>query len=162
MTALAGMVQEAWRLAGSRQPHHGPQYVEQLQRLVQTAHLADRVTWHGACSDDAVRNHYDACDLFAAPAYEGFGIAYLEAMSFGLPVIASTAGAAHEIVTSGVDGYLVPPGDLTSLRAHLTNLCQNRALLAQLGKAARQRYERQPSWQESFVPAVSWLAKQAK
>ena len=54
------------------------------------------------------------------PSFEGFGIVYLEAMRYGLPVIASTAGAAHEIVTAGENGFWRRPG-----RPHLTRLIQN-------------------------------------
>ena len=49
--------------------------------------------------------------------YEGFGIVYIEAMRFGAPVIASTAGAIPEVVADGREGFLVPPGDADALAA---------------------------------------------
>ncbi|MGH8609631.1 MAG: glycosyltransferase [Gammaproteobacteria bacterium] len=55
----------------------------------------------------------------AAAGRRALGIAYLEAMRFGLPVIATTAGGAHELVGHGHEGFLVVPGDADALTGHL-------------------------------------------
>ena len=74
---------------------------------------------------------------------------YLEGMGFGLPAIASTAGAAREIITHGRDGFLVSPGDAVTLARHVQALGQDRGRLLQMGLAAYQRYVAHPTWAES-------------
>lgn len=67
------------------------------------------IPWSGV---DALRAIYDAHGVFLFPSfYEGFGKVFLEAMSRGLCTIASDVGGAHDVITSGTDGVLVPPGD---------------------------------------------------
>jgi glycosyltransferase involved in cell wall biosynthesis len=59
-------------------------------------------------------------------------------MSFGLPVIATPVGGVPEIVTDGVDGLLVPPGDIDALAAAIVRLMSEPALRERLGRAARE------------------------
>jgi glycosyltransferase involved in cell wall biosynthesis len=69
-------------------------------------------------------------DVFVSTSeHEGLGIPPLEAMAFGLPAIASRAGAAGEIITSGQDGWLVPPGDPAALAGLLRALVADRTHL---------------------------------
>jgi len=70
---------------------------------------------------------------------EGFGIAVVEAMQAGLPVVLANAGALPELIEEGVSGLLVPPGDSAVLARTLARLASDRAWAAQLGDAARQR-----------------------
>jgi glycosyltransferase involved in cell wall biosynthesis len=89
--------------------------------------------------------------LVVPSEYEGFGIVYLEGMSFGLPAIGSTAGAAREIITDGANGYLVPPNDPAALAKRLAALASDRDQLAHLSVAARERFLSQPSWADSMA-----------
>jgi glycosyltransferase involved in cell wall biosynthesis len=67
-------------------------------------------------SQDELRSIYDAHGLFLFPSFfEGFGKSFLEAMSRGLVVIASDAGAMHDIIRHGANGLLVPVGDAEAL-----------------------------------------------
>lgn len=162
LAALATIADEPWRLTVIGSLTTDPAYAAQIRRQLERSGLAARVQLRGSCSDEEVRQAYQQSDLFAAPAYEGFGIAYLEAMSVGLPVIASTAGAAHEIVSHGIDGYLVEPAATLPLATYVARLCRDRALVRRMGYAARQRYERHPTWQASLQPVVQWLEEQIK
>ena len=66
-------------------------------------------------------------DLFVlASRYEGFGMAYAEAIAHGLPVIGTTAGAIPDTVPASA-GILVPPGDAPALAAALRRLIENTA-----------------------------------
>jgi len=62
---------------------------------------------------DNVREKLGLADLFLLPSEEeSFGLAALEAMACEVPVIASNVGGLPEVVTDGVDGYLIPPHDV--------------------------------------------------
>ena len=78
-----------------------------------------------------------ACDLFVLPSlWEGFGIALVEAMALGVPVLACRAGGVPEIVTDGQTGLLVPPGDVDALAAGLWRLLSDDALRGSLAAKA--------------------------
>ena len=70
---------------------------------------------------------------------EGVPTAALEAMSLGLPVVATRVGAFGEIVENGVEGWLVPPGDATALADRIEALVKNPLLRKRLGEAAFRR-----------------------
>ena len=62
----------------------------------------------------------------------------LEAMSAGVPAVASAIGGVPEALVDGVNGFLVAPGDKASLARHLRRLLEDRALAERLGAAARE------------------------
>jgi glycosyltransferase involved in cell wall biosynthesis len=95
-------------------------------------------------------------------AYEGFGIALLEAMGFGLPVIGSTRGAAQEMIRSGVNGYLVGPGNGFALGPMIEELFFDRRRLLRMSLAARQHFEQHPTWSQSMTRAEGFLVELVK
>lgn len=125
--------------------------------LIKRLGLSETVHLHGVVGVDRLRQHYKESHLLAVPSYEGFGIVYLEAMSFGLPVIATTAGAAHEVVTPGENGVLVEPNDVDGLAAQLAALAADRTQLQTMSLAARQRYDAHPTWAQSMATVHQWL-----
>ncbi|MFN8543333.1 MAG: glycosyltransferase family 4 protein [Candidatus Binatia bacterium] len=79
-----------------------------------------------------------AADVVAMPSLqEGLGVAALEAMAAGRPVVASRVGGLAEVVQDGESGLLVPPGDAGALAAALARLERETGLGARLGEAAR-------------------------
>lgn len=97
--------------------------------------------------------------VLALPStYEGYGIAYLEGMSFGLPAIGTRSGAASELITHGQNGYLIRPGDAAELARLLLRLHRDRRLLVRLGKAALQRFAQHPTWRASMAKAADFLS----
>ena len=81
-------------------------------------------------------------DLFLLPSEsESFGLAALEAMSCGVPVIASRVGGVPEVVIDGETGLLAPVGDVAAMAAHVVRLIADAPLRARLGAAARRRAE---------------------
>ncbi|KKF39042.1 glycosyl transferase family 1, partial [Halorubrum saccharovorum] len=92
-------------------------------------------------------------------AVRGFGIVYLEGMSFGLPAIASRAGGASETVTDGETGVLVDPDDPDAVARALDEFAADPDRLAEMSRAARRRYERHPSWAESTALVRRLLAE---
>lgn len=132
-------------------------YTNLLRQKINTLHLHPQVRFVGRVDDATLVSLYRSHHVFAAPSYEGFGIAYLEAQRFGLPVIALTIGAAPEVVIDGYTGVLVKPGDSAAIAAALQRLNGDRSLLLAMGLAARLRYTLHPTWNENMNAAVRWL-----
>ncbi|MGC8880104.1 MAG: glycosyltransferase family 4 protein [Anaerolineae bacterium] len=85
---------------------------------------------------------YPYADVLVLPSRaEGFGLVLLEAMSFGMPVIAVNAWAMPEIVQDGVNGYLIPPGSLEALTACMERIAQDREQLQVLSQGARRVFQ---------------------
>ena len=106
------------------------------------------VTWHGRIADPAALDGlYARASAFALPSrYEGFGIAFLEAMAHGLPCVGTDVCAIPEIVGDGVTGLLVPPGDPGALAGALEALARDPARARALGRAGRAGVEARWTW----------------
>ncbi len=113
-----------------------------LSRLSQEwPHLTSNVTLLGEISDAALAKEYEQADIFCVPSrYESFGIIYLEAMRYGLPVVATAVGGITDIVLDGQTGLLVPPDQPAALSQALQRLAQDRDLRIAMGEQARQRF----------------------
>lgn len=106
-------------------------------------HLRDRVFFHGFVSNEEVISHYERCDLMVAPShYESFGQIYLEAMSYGKPVIGCNVGGIPEVIEDGVCGLLAEPGCADSLTDKILKICNNSEYRRLLGKNARDRVKK--------------------
>jgi len=110
-------------------------YFKRLRTSVIKNHLEDIVVFHGRVSEDDLNSFYLNSDIFILPSlHETFGIVLLEAMSFGLPIIATSVGAISELVINGVNGILVLPNDPNSLAKSIQNLVNSPKLLEKYGK----------------------------
>jgi len=86
---------------------------------------------------DDLQQYYWAADVLVLPSYaEGMSNTLLEAMCCGLPVVATTVGAATEMIRPEEDGFLIEPGDKSGLTKALTQLVDDSALRARVGAAA--------------------------
>lgn len=107
--------------------------------------LSHKVHFLGALSDNDLTAYHQAADVFCMPSLtraEAFGVAQLEAMRAGRPVVCSAIeGSGVPWVTHhGITGLTVPPGSAAALRSALRNLLAEPALAARMGAAARQRF----------------------
>ncbi len=125
-------------------------YARYVHHMMKQASLQERVRFWGAVDEATLRNILMQAHVLALPSsYEGFGIAYLDGMRYGLAVLGSTHGGASELIREGIEGYLVEPGDIPALANRLQELHTDRTHLARMGIAARRRFEQHPTWAES-------------
>ena len=161
IAALATLAALPWRLSIAGDRTRDPQAAAQLDADIARHKLGERVTLLGAVSPERLAQLYGEADLFVlASRYEGYGMAYAEAIAHGLPVIGSKAGAIPDTVPAGA-GLLVAPGDVGALAQALGRLIgdaeQSKAMRAAAQAAARQL----PSWRQSaeiFARALETLA----
>jgi phosphatidylinositol alpha-mannosyltransferase len=109
--------------------------------------LRSRVVMRGTCPDAALVREYTGADLFIAPALgsESFGIVLLEAMSAGLPVVASDIPGYREVVRDSIEALLVPPGDPSALAVAVARILADPEYARGLGERGRRR-AREYSW----------------
>lgn len=114
------------------------------RRLAANLKLAGKVSFTGALSStDALDAEYRAARVFCLPSrQEGFGIVFLEAMAYGLPIAAAAAGAVPEVAPDGETSLLVPAGDPAALAEALERLLTDAELAARLGRAGVARAAR--------------------
>ncbi|WP_224214669.1 glycosyltransferase family 4 protein [Natrinema longum] len=135
------------------------EYAASVRRSVRTHSLEDRVSMTGELTDEELETALRSSHVLAVPSrYEGFGIVYLEGMSFGLPALASRAGGATDVVTHGETGLLVDPDDPAAVAAALRTFANDPDRLAAMGRAAKRRYERHPDWEETTARVRRLLA----
>ncbi len=129
----------AWIVGGAQRPHERA-YLAELESLAAQAGLSDRVRFLGQRAD--VPRLLAAADVHCQPNIgpEPFGIAFIEALHAGLPVVSTRMGAAAEIVAPDC-GVLVEPSDPTALAAALRRLIADPAARTRLGGAGPARAE---------------------
>lgn len=131
-----------WRIAGD-----GPQ-MDSLKVLAQELRISERVTFLGWQSREELTQWYHHSNLFLFPSrHEGMPNAVLEAMSSGLPVVATKIAGNEELVLDGVTGLLVNAEDVDSLRDGLRRLIVEEKMRMQMGLASRRRVVEEYSWE---------------
>ncbi|MFL5946155.1 MAG: glycosyltransferase family 4 protein [Gaiellaceae bacterium] len=110
--------------------------------------LRDRVAQaRGFVPHDELQRLYRRAAVVACPSRrEGFGVACLEAMAHGRPVVATSVGGLRDLVVDGDTGLVVPPRDAAALRTALQRLLADPELRRRLGAAGRERARTQFSW----------------
>ena len=162
LKALAGVDRRLWRLSIVGPLDFDPAHAGRARNLVRQLGLSDSVRFLGTLPDEELTEILSTSHLFCMPyAYEGFGIAVLEAMAFGLPAIGCREGGAVETIRHGVNGFLLNPGDLVGLAPLLTRLHDHREELLRMALAARQTYRASPTWQDS-VNAIDRFLRELK
>ena len=150
LAALARLPRAEWTLDVVGQADVDRGYAERMVAYVRQQGLVEQVNFWGRLPQTGLRQLWSTSQVLAVPSqYEGFGIVYLEGLGFGLPVIASTAGAAGEIISDGREGFLIAPEDVQALAARVAVLIADRACLADMSLAARRRFAAFPTWRES-------------
>src|SRR5207244_11486582 len=108
--------------------------------------LSGLIAFTGALAPARLGAFYDAADLFVlASRFEGYGMAFTEAIAHGVPVVGTSAGAIPDTVPRGA-GMLLPPDDADALAAALRLLIENPAARDLLAAGARAAAATFPSW----------------
>ncbi len=158
IAALARLPKERWRLDVVGSPDTDPAYVRTMRRRIEREGLGGQIELLGSLHKMELADRYAESHLLAVPSsYEGFGIVYVEGMAFGLPALASSAGAAHEIITHGLDGFLVRSDDVEAMAEHIDELARDREKLARMSVAALRRHAAFPTWAESAAKIRRFL-----
>lgn len=146
LQALAGLGHLTWALHNVGSLDRDPALVSRVQAMSTEGALAGRVFWHGAVVGNALQTHYAQADVFVLPSlHEGYGMVVTEAVSHGIPVLTTTAGALAHTLPSGA-GLQVPPGDAAALREALARLMTDPDMRAQLAAGAQAAAQRLPGW----------------
>ena len=149
VAALAMLADIPWRLTIVGDLTRDPREAAKLQDLISQHGLAGRIETIGAVAQSQLAMLYGKADLFVlASRFEGYGMAYAEALSHGLPVIGTTAGAVPDTIPQGA-GLLAPPDDPAALAAALRDTIVDTDQRRRLSEAAQAAARTLPTWQES-------------
>jgi len=112
----------------------GPERAE-LEKQIGALHLDSEVTFQGFVAD--VPRFLTQVDIFVLPSlHEGLGVALLEAMAAGKPIVACGVGGIPELIQDGETGSLVPPKNSEALAQAIAKLACQQHVAEQLGKKA--------------------------
>ena len=149
IAALASLASDNWHLTVVGNRERDARYEAALKKQVAAGGLEGRISFTGEIGDADLVSFFRTSQVLTVPSFlEGFGIVYLEAMGFGLPALASSAGGAPEIVFHGRNGFLVAPGDVAALAASIQELIRDRERLLEMSLAARRTFLEHPTWKD--------------
>jgi glycosyltransferase involved in cell wall biosynthesis len=160
IAALATLTDLPWRLTIAGDRTRDRNAVAQLDADIARHALEDQIATPGAVSPRCLAALYAKADVFVlASHFEGYGMAYSEAIAHGLPVIGTSAGAIPDTVPPDA-GLLVAPGDTLAFASALRRLIVDADLRRRLAGAARAAAVKLPTWQQSaqvFAHALETL-----
>ncbi len=136
LRALSSLKELEWKV---RFIGDGEETLDEVKDYIQNEGIEDRIEFVGYTSE--VGKYLSDVSLFALISkWEGFPISVLEAMSLGIPVIASDVGGVREQVFEGKNGFLIPRGDVITLSHQLRKLIEDKHLLESMGMSSKQIY----------------------
>jgi glycosyltransferase involved in cell wall biosynthesis len=159
--ALAQVRDLDWELLCIGSLERDPVTTRAVRRMIKAARLDRRVTLAGEWPPQSVARAYKLADIFVLPSfYEGYGMAYAEAMAHGLPIIATAAGAIPETVPREA-GLLVRPGDAAALARALRRMIAEPPLATRYAAASRAAGARLAEWPRAIEEWESALCRLA-
>lgn len=147
--ALAPLNEMPWSLSIVGDNTRDVKAYSDLLEKIASFHLQDRIHIHGVIDSMRLDSLYRGADGFVlASLFEGYGMAYAEALSYALPVVGTSGGAISQTVPDSA-GILIPPGDVTSLTAALKLVMLDSHRREQFSLGAKEAAENLPTWIES-------------
>ncbi len=135
-----------------------PAYAARMRRRVEERGIADRVRFCGRVADDELVELLRTHQVMALPsAHEGFGMAYLESLGFGLAVCAPASSPAAELIDDGASGFLIDNARPDELATRFETLHEHRDLLARVGCDGRRAFDAHPTWAETGATVRAFL-----
>ncbi len=118
--------------------------------------LEDCIDWVSGVPDERIVELYSEAELAIVPSlYEGFSLPAIEAMSCGVPLVATTGGALPEVAgTHGETALLVPPGDSDALATQIGAALDDPGMRDRIGAAGRDRVINRWSWRHTAIATV--------
>jgi glycosyltransferase involved in cell wall biosynthesis len=145
-------------LAGSDRSF--PEYCNFLKSLAARFEVTHEVTFVGKVADEEIVDFYCACDAFVFPnENQTWGLAVLEAMACGRPVLVSRGAAVHEVLTNGENALLFPPRNPDALAARIQELITQPALRARIAQQAMDMVRAKFTW-EQFAKQIEEVCKE--
>jgi colanic acid/amylovoran biosynthesis glycosyltransferase len=121
-----------------------------LQELIIRHNITENVTFHGSVNQDRLRSLLAEASVFVLPSFaEGVPVSLMEAMAMEIPCISTVTAGIPELISSGVNGILVPPSDAASLAEALEMLIGNPEYRLKLGRAGRRKIMEQYNLQDN-------------
>jgi glycosyltransferase involved in cell wall biosynthesis len=147
LLALSTLKDLDWQLPIAGADTRDPDAARQIRKMIHTHDLGARVTLTGAVGSHELARFYAEADVFVlASRFEGYGMAYAEALQWGLPIIGTSAGAIPETVPPTA-GVLVPPDDPGPLSSALRQFVIDPQLRAKAAGCAREAGCSLPTWE---------------
>ena len=159
--ALAKLADLSWHLTIIGDRERDPGTAAQLDDLIARHHLEGRIELLGKVPPERLPLVYATADVFVlASRFEGYGMAFAEAMAHALPIVGTTGGATPKTVPPSA-GLLVKPGDVTALADALRVVIQDEKRRSALSKGAYAAAAQLPKWVDSGAKFSELLARLA-
>lgn len=140
-------------LAGSDRSF--PEYFNSLKSLAAQLGVTGEVTFAGKVADEEIQDFYCACDAFLFPnENQTWGLAVMEAMACGCPVLVSQGAAVHEVLTDGENAFLFPPRNPEALAAKIQSVAAQPALRTRVAQHGMELVRTKYNW-EQFARQVA-------
>lgn len=134
-------------LAGSDRSF--PEYFNSLKTLAAQLGVTEEVTFAGKVADEEIQDFYCACDAFLFPnENQTWGLAVMEAMSCGCPVLVSRGAAVHEVLTDGENAFLFPPRNPEALAARIQSVTAQPALRTRVAQQGMELVRTKYNWEQ--------------
>jgi glycosyltransferase involved in cell wall biosynthesis len=144
--ALAQIKHLDWQARWVGSAAFDPEWASDLVQLIYSSGLENRIEILGNIDD--LNSEFSSADAFILPShFEGYGMAFAEALAFGLPVIAAHAGAVPDLVPADA-GILIPPANEHALAIAITELLTNHPYRQQLQLGAQRAALTLPTWKD--------------
>ena len=158
IAALSGLRNMAWHLTIVGNTTRAPEHVAGIRARIDAAGLGDRITLTGELDEAALERAWARADAYvAASRHEGFGMAIAEAVSRGLPVMTTAAGAVAEWLSRDA-ALIVPTGDARTLGSAIGRYLSDPETRAALRRGSALQRQRLLRWSDTAARVDASLA----